>query len=145
LKEISENSNNNGGSLKIQKTLSKRQVLALKIFSLIFIINTFIVLVMMPSEPKKEIDLQKNQDEIEIKIRGTLHTSFEKGKQLTLINHQGQRIGPATLVKMDDETLTIFLSKNLYSKTFSTLTQTDWVLLPYITQASKGVSYEIHY
>ncbi len=132
--------------MKIPKNLSKRQILAIKIFLTLLIVNTLLFSLFAPAEEIAKPQLQKSKTQIEIKIKGELHTSFEEGKDLTLLHSSGIKIGPAKLVRLEEEGVTLFLDRSLYEKSFSILSQSEWMLLPYIEISQiKGSSYEIHY
>lgn len=132
--------------MKSLKNLSKRQVLAVKIFLTLLILNTFLFSLVAPAEDAVEEKFEKNATEIEIKIKGELHTSFEEGKELTLLHSSGKKIGPARLVRVDEESISLFLDKSHYEKSYALLSQPGWVLIPYLALPTfKGSSYEIHY
>ena len=131
--------------MKRLKNFSKRQILALKIFITLFIVNALLFSLFAPSEVESAPTFQAGENQIEIKVKGELHTSFELGKELTLLNHHGIKIGPAHLVKQNEESITLVIDKTLYAQSYTQLSQNDWILLPYIHQPKKGASYEIHY
>jgi hypothetical protein len=135
----------NGGSLKIPKKLSKRQILALKIFLTLFVVNALLFTFFAPTEVESVSAFQAGANQIEIKVKGELHTSFELGKELTLLNQSGLKIGPANLVKLNEESITLVIDKTLYAQSYAQLSQNEWILLPYISQPQRGSSYEIHY
>ena len=132
--------------MKSLRNLSKRQVLAVKIFLTLLIVNTLLFSLVAPAEDAAEEKFEKNSTEIEIKIKGELHTSFEEGKELTLLHSSGKKIGPARLVRVEEDSITLYLEKSLFAKSYVLLSQSDWVLIPYIALPTfKGSSYEIHY
>lgn len=131
--------------MKIPKNLSKRQILSLKIFLTLFFVNALLFSLLAPNEIENAPAFQAGKDQIEIKVKGELHTSFEVGKELTLLNQAGLKIGPAKLVKLNEESITLVIDKSLYAKSYAQLSQNEWILLPYISQPSRGSQYEIHY
>ncbi len=132
--------------MKSLRNLSKRQVLAAKIFLTLLIVNTLLFSLVAPAEDIKEERFEKNAKEIEIKIKGELHTSFEVGKELTLLHSSGKKIGPARLLRVEEDSISLYLEKSLFEKSYALLSQSDWVLIPYLALPTfKGYSYEIHY
>ncbi len=132
--------------MKKLKTLSKRQILAGKIFLTLVILNSLLFMLLTPAQEIEIKKFEKSDSEIEIKIKGELHTSFEEGKELTLLHSSGKKIGPARLVQMEEGVITLYLDKTHFETSYALLSQPDWVLIPYLALSQiKGSNYEINY
>lgn len=132
--------------MKSLRNLSKRQILAAKIFLTLFLANALLFSLFAPADAEVVARFEKHSSEVEIKINGVLHTSFEQGKELTLLHSSGKKLGPARLVRVDESSITLYLEKSLFEKSYALLSQLDWVLIPHLSlPATKGSSYEIEY
>jgi hypothetical protein len=127
--------------------LSARAKLGLKIFVLIFFLNTLIIALLIPEDNKIETpELEIPKSHLIIQIKAQLLTPFEKGKPLFLINTLGEKAGPVLLLERSDELISLSIDAIDYQKILKKLNLDEWSLVPYYSQTEpKGDSYEIIY
>jgi len=135
----------NGTSFKLD---TKNKTFIIKIAAALVLSNIFFFILFSPSDEIEEKSLSDN--EVEIHLQVTFHTSFQKGKKVLLIHRKTQRMVEAKLQDwVNEETQTLSVSVQ-DTQAQRVIDLTGWEVVPYIkqytfAQTSKGDQYEIRY
>ena len=130
-----------------------RRTLALRLFAVVASINLILFFIFWPptevSAQAPKISLP--QHHIELRLRATLHTSFETHKKAWLMSAKGKLIGPIVMLTQNEDGVSVLIAATDYQHSHEQLIHGEWALIPYIanlkprSEKYSGVSYEIAY
>ena len=133
----------------MQKSKLTRRALALRLFAVAALINALLLLIFWPAPTPAEIP-RPQVTGIEMKIRAALHTEFVVGKKVLLTHAHGQPVGAVQLLRIEEDSVVVALSEEIYRQHHRSLIDEQWALIPYIDGIEsrprpKGTNYEIAY
>ena len=134
--------------MKLNSKLNRKQ-LALRLFAVAVVINGGLLFIFLPTSAATPTEEALPANMVELKVRGTLFTTFINRRTVMLTQGEGRPVGPVLLIRQDEDGLIVALSSELYRQHHQRLAQDNWAALPYIDGLLKtkslGANYEIAY
>lgn len=127
-----------------------RRLLALKLFAVTVLVNALILMLVWPASAEGEQRRAPLADHVEVQIRAQLNLPFEADAAVMLLRSAGAPLGPARLLAVGDQTVTLALPQKIYQQHYRALIHDEWALIPVIQGLEAPVpqpkvSYEIAY